>query len=411
MSVSSQKTVSVPATISRSGGPSDRAVGAMIREAISIGVPVYNDGDAHGCAEVYRECLEDILSLQGALDGDTRLAVEEVLRKLPSQPSDDKRAWVLRHTLDAILAGGLQPPASPSLGASDKSHSAARSAPAEKTPPSLTLSEKAAPTAASSAPAAADATVLMVEDATVPNALFTSAAAAASGEAAGKDARTLSEAQGGGQPAKEEAESTLSTLPARETAGVSAEVTDDGWEEELACSICLEFLWDPVKLRCGHHFCRCCLLRTTQLSPDGGRCPNCRAKIDVDPNEVEADADLQATVHARVPADERLLRSESARRELERLRAVQVHTIPIFAMSPGVRPGDPVSLNLFEPRYREMARRIMAPGGNKLFVFVGSLPASAASGCLVLVERSATQINGNTFSKVIFYSDFTESMY
>jgi hypothetical protein len=42
---------------------------------------------------------------------------------------------------------------------------------------------------------------------------------------------------------------------------------------------------------------------------------------------------------------------------------------------------------------------------------VGSLPASAASGCLVLVERSATQINGNTFSKVIFYSDFTESMY
>jgi hypothetical protein len=397
--VSSQKTVIVPATISRSGGPSDRAVGAMIREAISIGVPVYNDGDAHGCAEVYQECLEDILSLQGALDGDTRFAVEEVLRKLPSQPSDDKRAWVLRHTLDAILAGGLQPPASPSLGASDKSHSAARSAPAGKNPPSLTLSEKAAPTAATSA---AGATVPMVADATVPKVLFPSAAAATSGEAAGKDARTLSETQEGGQPAKEEAESTLSTLPALETEGVSAEVTDDGWEEELACSICLEFLWDPVKLGCGHHFCRCCLLRTMQLSPDGGRCPNCRAKIDVDPNDLEADADLLAAVHTKVPADERLLRSESARRELEQLRAVQVHTIPIFAMSPGVRPGDPVSLNLFEPRYREMARRIMAPGGNKLFVFVGSVPASGASGCLVLVERSASQINGNTLSKYSF---------
>jgi hypothetical protein len=84
-----------------------RAVGAMIREAIRLGVPIYNNGDQRGCAEIYRECCEDILDLQGGLDGENRVAVREVLRKLASLPSDDARAWQLRHTLDAVLAGGL----------------------------------------------------------------------------------------------------------------------------------------------------------------------------------------------------------------------------------------------------------------------------------------------------------------
>ena len=84
-----------------------RAVGAMIREAISIGVPVYNDGDPYRCAEIYRECCEDILELQGGLVGDARETVENTLGGLPLLASDDMRAWKLRHTLDAILADGL----------------------------------------------------------------------------------------------------------------------------------------------------------------------------------------------------------------------------------------------------------------------------------------------------------------
>ena len=57
-----------------------------------------------------------------------------------------------------------------------------------------------------------------------------------------------------------------------------------------------------------------------------------------------------------VPADQLALRQENGDRDLAELREVKQFTIPVFMMSPGVRPGDPVSLNLFEPRYREMAR-------------------------------------------------------
>ena len=59
---------------------------------------------------------------------------------------------------------------------------------------------------------------------------------------------------------------------------------------------------------------------------------------------------------SQVPADELALRQEHGDRDLAELREVKQFTIPVFVMSPGVRPGDPVSLNLFEPRYREMAR-------------------------------------------------------
>ena len=80
-----------------------RAVGAMISEAISIGVPIYNGGDPRGCAEVYRECCEDILQLQGGLDLQMHQSVRKTLARLPHLPSDDQRAWELRHTLDAVL--------------------------------------------------------------------------------------------------------------------------------------------------------------------------------------------------------------------------------------------------------------------------------------------------------------------
>jgi len=101
------KNSSSSTILSSSSSAGRRAVGAMIREAISTGVPIYNGGDPYGCAEVYRECCEDILELQGGLVGDARETVENTLGGLPLLASDDMRAWKLRHTLDAILADGL----------------------------------------------------------------------------------------------------------------------------------------------------------------------------------------------------------------------------------------------------------------------------------------------------------------
>jgi len=332
-----------------------RAVGAMIREAISIGVPVYNDGDPYRCAEIYRECCEDILELQGGLVGDARETVENTLGGLPSLASDDMRAWKLRHTLDAILADGLVGRSVASSAASSVSTSEAGAKVSSRV-----AQFESSGVAAGSPPISAAKELLRAESSASSSSNATEQASAVS-----------------------------------ITEGVIAEVNDDGWEEELACSICLEFLWEPVKLGCGHCFCRCCLLRTTQLSPDGGRCPNCRSKITINPDTAPADTALLARVKAVVPDADRLTRQALHEKELHQLRQVKVYTIPVFAMSPGVRPGEPISLHLFEPRYREMARRVMAPGANKLFVFMGSAPQSDSTGSLVLVQSTTNQNNGN----------------
>uniref|UniRef100_A0A2K6UIC2 Tripartite motif containing 4 n=1 Tax=Saimiri boliviensis boliviensis TaxID=39432 RepID=A0A2K6UIC2_SAIBB len=47
-------------------------------------------------------------------------------------------------------------------------------------------------------------------------------------------------------------------------------------QEELTCSICLDYFRDPVSIECGHNFCRSCLHRS--CVPGGGPfpCPECR---------------------------------------------------------------------------------------------------------------------------------------
>ncbi|XP_069591010.1 E3 ubiquitin/ISG15 ligase TRIM25-like [Ranitomeya imitator] len=55
----------------------------------------------------------------------------------------------------------------------------------------------------------------------------------------------------------------------------SAELRD-----ELNCSICLSLYTDPVSLRCGHNFCRSCIVSVldAQEAAGGYSCPDCRAE-------------------------------------------------------------------------------------------------------------------------------------
>uniref|UniRef100_A0A8C3FDD6 Uncharacterized protein n=1 Tax=Chrysemys picta bellii TaxID=8478 RepID=A0A8C3FDD6_CHRPI len=51
--------------------------------------------------------------------------------------------------------------------------------------------------------------------------------------------------------------------------------------EEATCSICLEYLTEPVTIDCGHNFCRACITRYSERRrPQSGTkfpCPDCRA--------------------------------------------------------------------------------------------------------------------------------------
>ncbi|XP_056664488.1 probable E3 ubiquitin-protein ligase TRIML1 [Monodelphis domestica] len=55
----------------------------------------------------------------------------------------------------------------------------------------------------------------------------------------------------------------------------------------LTCSICLGYFTDPVIVKCGHNFCRVCLLRCREEADTTLNCPECRGVIedrDVVPN-------------------------------------------------------------------------------------------------------------------------------
>jgi hypothetical protein len=74
-----------------------------IREAISVGVPLYNSGNAAACAEVYEVCLREI---EPTLDSNAARSVQATLQELGKLANHDKRAWALRKTMDFILEGG-----------------------------------------------------------------------------------------------------------------------------------------------------------------------------------------------------------------------------------------------------------------------------------------------------------------
>ncbi|XP_075135024.1 E3 ubiquitin/ISG15 ligase TRIM25-like [Leptodactylus fuscus] len=62
-------------------------------------------------------------------------------------------------------------------------------------------------------------------------------------------------------------------------------MTSADLRDKLNCSICLSLYTDPVSLRCGHDFCRSCIVSAldTQKAAGGYSCPDCRAEYPVRP--------------------------------------------------------------------------------------------------------------------------------
>ncbi|EMP37391.1 Tripartite motif-containing protein 10 [Chelonia mydas] len=54
-------------------------------------------------------------------------------------------------------------------------------------------------------------------------------------------------------------------------------------QEETKCPICLEYLRDPVTIKCGHNFCQVCITqyceKWAELDSEPLCCPSCRARI------------------------------------------------------------------------------------------------------------------------------------
>ena len=161
-------------------------------------------------------------------------------------------------------------------------------------------------------------------------------------------------------------------------------------DTDLQCSICLDFYFEPLTLQCRHSFCRVCLLKATKLAPDGRSCPQCRAPIEsiTDPLKHPADASIEAKVVAAVPAERLEERREESKTALSALAEQSAAALPVFIMRGGqeVRPGAPVNLHLFEPRYRVLIRR--AWEGERRFLWADRAPSPphALRALLISVE-------------------------
>lgn len=73
----------------------------VITTAIATGVPLFNAGDAASCAEVYCNAVVDLMD---AAPSDMRPILSEALETSFACKSDSDRAWLLRRTLDSVLA-------------------------------------------------------------------------------------------------------------------------------------------------------------------------------------------------------------------------------------------------------------------------------------------------------------------
>lgn len=126
---------------------------------------------------------------------------------------------------------------------------------------------------------------------------------------------------------------------------------------DAECTLCLKLLYEPVTTPCGHTFCRCCLVRCLDHT---GKCPMCRTVLHLG-QQLPVSVVLKNLLEHAFPQEYDARREEEI--NLMSCSETQRALLPLFVMS-AMLPGERMALNVFEPRYRLMVRRVME-GGRK----------------------------------------------
>nr|AFK34325.1 unknown [Lotus japonicus] len=139
--------------------------------------------------------------------------------------------------------------------------------------------------------------------------------------------------------------------------------------DDFDCTLCLKLLYEPVTTPCGHSFCRSCLFQSMDC---GNRCPLCRTVLFISPRTCCTSATLKNIIQKNFP-------EEYAERKQENDSLINggVDFLPLFVMDV-VIPCQKFPLNIFEPRYRLMVRRIMEGNHRMGMVIIDSSTGSLA---------------------------------
>lgn len=132
---------------------------------------------------------------------------------------------------------------------------------------------------------------------------------------------------------------------------------------EFDCGICYSLLCEPVTISCGHTFCRVCLV--TALERSRKKCPECRAPCHIAAETQAPNVLITNLIERHFPAEyrRRLQEISEEKKKWDFKTPLFLSTIPLF-------PNQPLSLHLFEPRYKLMIKRVLS--GNKRFGVLAS---------------------------------------
>ncbi|KAL3637953.1 hypothetical protein CASFOL_018401 [Castilleja foliolosa] len=139
--------------------------------------------------------------------------------------------------------------------------------------------------------------------------------------------------------------------------------------DDYDCTLCLKLLYEPTTTPCGHSFCRSCLFQTMDR---GNRCPLCRRVLFYSPGSCSISVTLNNIIQKNFP-------EEYAERKMENdsLTNPGADLLPLFVMDV-ILPCQKFHLNIFEPRYRLMVRRIMEGNHRMGMTVIDSTTGSVA---------------------------------
>ncbi|KAH6797311.1 zinc finger RING family protein [Perilla frutescens var. hirtella] len=162
--------------------------------------------------------------------------------------------------------------------------------------------------------------------------------------------------------------------------------------DDYDCTLCLKLLYEPITTPCGHSFCRSCLFQTMDR---GNRCPLCRTVLFISPRTCAISVTLNNIIQKNFP-------EEYAERKLEHhsLTNLGPDLLPLFAMDV-ILPCQKLQLNIFEPRYRLMVRRIMEGNRRMGMVVIDSSTGSVVDyACEVEITDCEPLPDGRFFLEV-----------
>ncbi|XP_058228356.1 uncharacterized protein LOC131336502 isoform X1 [Rhododendron vialii] len=159
--------------------------------------------------------------------------------------------------------------------------------------------------------------------------------------------------------------------------------------DDFDCTLCLKLLYEPITTPCGHSFCRSCLFQSMDR---GNRCPLCRTVLFISPRTCAISVTLNNII-------QKNFLEEYAERKLEHdsLTNYGADLLPLFVMDV-ILPCQKFHLNIFEPRYRLMVRRIMEGNRRMGMVITDSATGSIADvACEVEITECEPLPDGRFF--------------